>query len=29
LVQTVKDFDFPKLDRGGDIQYDYTFEPQY
>lgn len=29
LVQTVKEFDFPKLDRAGDIQYDYTFEPQY
>jgi hypothetical protein len=29
LVQTVKEFEFPKLDRGGDIQYDYTFEPQY
>lgn len=29
LVQTVKEFEFPKLDRSGDIQYDYTFEPQY
>jgi hypothetical protein len=29
LVATVKEFEFPKLDRGGDIQYDYTFEPQY
>jgi pectate lyase len=29
LVQTVKEFEFPKLDRGGDIQYEYTFEPQY
>ena len=29
LVETVKQFEFPKLDRGGDIQYDYTFEPQY
>jgi hypothetical protein len=29
LVETIKDFEFPKLDRGGDIQYDYTFEPQY
>jgi hypothetical protein len=29
LVSTVKEFEFPKLDRGGDIQYDYTFEPQY
>jgi hypothetical protein len=29
LVQTVKEFEFPKLDRSGDIQYEYTFEPQY
>ncbi len=29
LVQTVKDFEFPRLDRAGDIQYEYTFEPQY
>jgi hypothetical protein len=29
LVATVRDFDFPKLDRGGDMQYEYTFEPQY
>jgi hypothetical protein len=29
LIQTVKEFEFPKLDRAGDIQYDYTFEPQY
>ena len=29
LVETVKQFEFPKLDRGGDIQYEYTFEPQY
>ena len=29
LIQAVKEFDFPKLDRPGDIQYDYTFEPQY
>jgi hypothetical protein len=29
LLSTVKEFEFPKLDRGGDIQYDYTFEPQY
>jgi hypothetical protein len=29
LIQTVKEFEFPKLDRGGDIQYDYKFEPQY
>lgn len=29
LIATIKEFEFPKLDRGGDIQYDYTFEPQY
>jgi len=29
LVQTLKDFEYPKLDRGGDIQYVYKFEPQY
>jgi hypothetical protein len=29
LVQTVQEFEFPKLDRPGDVQYDYTFEPQY
>jgi hypothetical protein len=29
LVSTVKEFEFPKLDRPGDIQYEYTFEPQY
>ena len=29
LVQTIKDFEFPKVDRSGDIQYVYKFEPQY
>ena len=29
LVGTIKDFEFPKVDRPGDIQYDYTFQPQY
>ncbi|MGD0837690.1 MAG: AgmX/PglI C-terminal domain-containing protein [Polyangia bacterium] len=29
LVQTVKEFEFPKLERAGDLQYEYTFEPQY
>jgi hypothetical protein len=29
LVSTVKEFEFPKMDRGGDLQYEYTFEPQY
>jgi hypothetical protein len=29
LIETVKQFEYPKLDRAGDFQYDYTFEPQY
>jgi pectate lyase len=29
LVQTIKEFEFPTVDRSGDIQYDYKFEPQY
>ena len=29
LVETVKQFEFPRLDRAGDIQYEYRFEPQY
>lgn len=29
LVQTIKEFEFPKLDRSGDVQYEYKFEPQY
>jgi hypothetical protein len=29
LVQAVKEFEFPKLSRGGDFEYEYTFEPQY
>jgi hypothetical protein len=29
LVQTIRDFEFPKLDRPGDVQYEYTFQPQY
>jgi hypothetical protein len=29
IVQTVGEFEFPKLDRPGDVQYEYTFEPQY
>ncbi len=29
LVQTIKEFEFPKVDRPGDIQYVYKFEPQY
>jgi hypothetical protein len=29
LTQTIKEFEFPKVDRSGDIQYVYKFEPQY
>jgi hypothetical protein len=29
LIETVREFEFPKLDRSGDMQYEYTFEPQY
>jgi len=29
LIQTIKEFEFPTVDRAGDIQYDYKFEPQY
>ena len=29
LTQTIKEFEFPKVDRPGDIQYVYKFEPQY
>jgi hypothetical protein len=29
LVQTLRDFEYPKLERGGDVQYEYKFEPQY
>ena len=29
LAQTIKEFEFPKVDRPGDIQYVYKFEPQY
>lgn len=29
LVSTVKEFEFPTIERGGDIQYEYRFEPQY
>jgi len=25
----LRDFEYPKLDRGGDVQYEYKFEPQY
>ena len=29
LLGVLREFEYPKLDRGGDVQYDYTFEPQY
>ena len=29
LAATIKEFEFPKVDRPGDIQYVYKFEPQY
>ncbi|HJX65426.1 MAG TPA: AgmX/PglI C-terminal domain-containing protein [Polyangia bacterium] len=29
LVGVLRDFEYPKLDRGGDVQYEYKFEPQY
>ncbi len=29
LVQTLGDLEYPKLERGGDVQYEYRFEPQY
>jgi hypothetical protein len=29
LLQVLRDFEYPKLDKGGDVQYEYKFEPQY
>jgi hypothetical protein len=29
LVGVLREFEYPKLDRGGDVQYEYKFEPQY
>jgi hypothetical protein len=29
LVGVLRDFEYPKLDRGGDVQYEFKFEPQY
>jgi hypothetical protein len=29
LVATIKTFEFPKLDAGGDVQYEFLFRPAY
>ncbi|MGB8294101.1 MAG: AgmX/PglI C-terminal domain-containing protein [Polyangia bacterium] len=29
LLGVLRDFEYPKLDKGGDVQYEYKFEPQY
>jgi len=29
LLGVLREFEYPKLDRGGDVQYEYKFEPQY
>jgi len=29
LLGVLRDFEYPKLDRGGDVQYEFKFEPQY
>jgi len=29
LVNMLSEFEYPKLDRGGEVQYEYKFEPQY
>jgi hypothetical protein len=29
LVGVLQDFEYPKLDKGGDVQYEFKFEPQY
>jgi hypothetical protein len=29
LVETIKVFEFPKLDAGGEIQYEFLFRPAY
>jgi hypothetical protein len=29
LVETIKAFEFPKLDAGGEIQYEFMFRPAY
>ena len=29
LLGVLRDFEYPTLDWGGDVQYEYKFEPQY
>lgn len=29
LVETIKGFEFPRLAQAGDVEYTYTFKPQY
>ena len=29
LLGVLREFEYPRLDRGGDVQYEYKFEPQY
>jgi hypothetical protein len=29
LVQTIKEFEFPQLASGGEVQYEYRFRPAY
>jgi len=29
LVGVLRDYEYPRLDKGGDVQYEFKFEPQY
>jgi hypothetical protein len=29
LAQAIKSFEFPKLEQGGDVQYEFLFRPAY
>ncbi len=29
LLGVLREFEYPKLEKGGDVQYEYKFEPQY